>query len=326
MEFPRVAGDTRARGPRRLSRRTVSAVVVTASLLTLSGTPALADPDETGNLHAKLEQLEQRADRLAEEYRGELVTLQDTERAAKRASSRARRLEGELEEARQQVAQLAARRYKSGGVDPAVQVLMGTDPQRVLDRAATVNYLTRQNTRRVGTAQRLAAEARTARQRAEKRLEDVRKQIQDLEQRKEKVQGLIERYEGQAAARAERATSSAPGNITARMREVNAEIVSRFGEGHGVHCYRPDDSGEHPKGRACDYMLSSDGAVPSDDQVDRGHEIAEWARSNAERLGIMYVIYRQRIWDARSGGGWESMEDRGGATANHVDHVHVSVF
>lgn len=33
------------------------------------------------------------------------------------------------------------------------------------------------------------------------------------------------------------------------------------------------------------------------------------------------MIYRQRI---DSGDGWERMEDRGGATANHMDHVHIS--
>jgi hypothetical protein len=33
------------------------------------------------------------------------------------------------------------------------------------------------------------------------------------------------------------------------------------------------------------------------------------------------VIWNQRI---NTGSGWESMEDRGGATANHEDHVHIS--
>jgi hypothetical protein len=38
------------------------------------------------------------------------------------------------------------------------------------------------------------------------------------------------------------------------------------------------------------------------------------------------VIYEQKVWMAGdSAGAWERMEDRGGATANHYDHVHVSV-
>jgi hypothetical protein len=40
----------------------------------------------------------------------------------------------------------------------------------------------------------------------------------------------------------------------------------------------------------------------------------------------MYIIWKQRYYDIRSGGGWDMMSDRGGVTANHYDHVHVSVF
>jgi hypothetical protein len=47
---------------------------------------------------------------------------------------------------------------------------------------------------------------------------------------------------------------------------------------------------------------------------------------NAGRLSLMYVIWKQRIWDTRSGGGWRQMEDRGSVTANHFDHPHVSVL
>ncbi len=44
-------------------------------------------------------------------------------------------------------------------------------------------------------------------------------------------------------------------------------------------------------------------------------------------LGVSYVIYSQRIWSVeRAGEGWRGMSNRGSATANHYDHVHVSVF
>jgi hypothetical protein len=41
----------------------------------------------------------------------------------------------------------------------------------------------------------------------------------------------------------------------------------------------------------------------------------------------MEVIYRQHIWTVqRSSEGWRPMSDRGSPTANHMDHVHVSVY
>ncbi|MGH8775923.1 MAG: hypothetical protein ACRDWI_12375 [Jiangellaceae bacterium] len=39
------------------------------------------------------------------------------------------------------------------------------------------------------------------------------------------------------------------------------------------------------------------------------------------------MIWAQRIWTAeRSSDGWRWMEDRGSDTANHYDHVHVTVY
>lgn len=39
-----------------------------------------------------------------------------------------------------------------------------------------------------------------------------------------------------------------------------------------------------------------------------------------QALSIKYVIWRQWI---NYGNGWESMEDRGSPTANHLSHVHI---
>ena len=81
---------------------------------------------------------------------------------------------------------------------------------------------------------------------------------------------------------------------------------------------RRTSSGYHGEGRAVDNMIS-DSAV--------GWEIAKWVRAHAKELGAMEVIYRQHIWTVqRSSEGWRPMSDRGSPTANHMDHVHVSVY
>jgi uncharacterized protein YraI len=77
-------------------------------------------------------------------------------------------------------------------------------------------------------------------------------------------------------------------------------------------------SGYHGEGRALDCMISN---------TTVGWDAANWLRANASKLGVMEVIYRQQIWTVqRSSDGWRSMEDRGSPTANHMDHVHVSVY
>ncbi len=78
-----------------------------------------------------------------------------------------------------------------------------------------------------------------------------------------------------------------------------------------------DGHGEHASGRAIDIMTSDSGL---------GTQIAEFLRANAGALNLYDVIWQQRIWTpVRSGEGWRSMPSRGSATANHFDHVHVSV-
>ena len=80
---------------------------------------------------------------------------------------------------------------------------------------------------------------------------------------------------------------------------------------------RSGSGGNHGVGRALDIMSSG----------SLGGAVADYVRSNASRFGVSEVIYARRIWTVqRSGEGWRSMEDRGSSTANHYDHVHVSVY
>ena len=72
-------------------------------------------------------------------------------------------------------------------------------------------------------------------------------------------------------------------------------------------------------------MLSSGGVLPSSAEIALGNEIAAWAIKNGGRLGVKYVIYRQRIYNLAFPG-WRPMENRGGITANHFDHVHISMY
>ena len=81
---------------------------------------------------------------------------------------------------------------------------------------------------------------------------------------------------------------------------------------------RRSSSGNHGSGRALDCMISDSSF---------GWDAARWVRANAKSLGVSEVIYRQQIWTVqRSSDGWRSMSDRGSPTANHMDHVHVSVY
>ncbi|HQR25576.1 MAG TPA: mucin-2 protein [Nocardioides sp.] len=79
-----------------------------------------------------------------------------------------------------------------------------------------------------------------------------------------------------------------------------------------------DNHGEHASGRALDIMTSD---------VALGTAIAEFLHAHAAELHLYDILWRQRIWTpVRAAEGWRALSDRGSATANHYDHVHVSTY
>ena len=74
------------------------------------------------------------------------------------------------------------------------------------------------------------------------------------------------------------------------------------------------NAGEHSTGQAVDFMISSS---------SQGDAIAAWVQSHVGEFNVKYIIWQQRYWEP--GGSWKLMEDRGSPTANHMDHVHVTV-
>lgn len=109
--------------------------------------------------------------------------------------------------------------------------------------------------------------------------------------------------------------SSVENGLRASTVAVHRAVCAQFpGLVHGG--LRPGDDGDHGVGKALDIMVR--GA--------KGDEIARWLQQNADELGIHQLIWRQRIWySGTSFDAWKGMEDRGSETANHFDHVHVSM-
>lgn len=95
--------------------------------------------------------------------------------------------------------------------------------------------------------------------------------------------------------------------------DVYSAVRTQFPDMTNIGGYRAGDPGDHGSGKAVDIMVTG----------SRGDQVAAWLQQNAGRLNITYIIWKQRIW--HPGGSWESMSDRGDATQNHFDHVHVSV-
>jgi hypothetical protein len=304
-------------------------MVIAALVMPSASRPALAgrvklDASAVQQLPAanspgKLAALEARAAKLSMQYRGELVVLTDAESAARAAAAKARPLRRQLGREQREVASLAAASYMGGVEDPAVVVMGGGDTPRMLQDAAALEYVTRQRSARELALLRFMAAEQRAEQAARAKIGELRRLLTTLESQRRRVGALMAKFRPQSPVIGD--------NITPRMRQVKDAVDSRFGPFIAIGCYRAEATGEHPLGRACDFMLSSGGVMPTSSKIQLGYQIAAWAQANASRLGIMYIIYRQKIWDIRmASSGWVPMADRGSITANHYDHVHISVF
>ncbi|UYM03584.1 SH3 domain-containing protein [Solicola gregarius] len=111
--------------------------------------------------------------------------------------------------------------------------------------------------------------------------------------------------------------SDVESGLTENAITVHRAVCAEFPEVTSYGGLRPGDDGEHGTGQALDIMISG----------STGDEIAEFARANASALGVSEVLWSQQIWTVeRASEGWRPMEDRGSTTANHYDHVHVTVY
>jgi SH3-like domain-containing protein len=123
-----------------------------------------------------------------------------------------------------------------------------------------------------------------------------------------------------AVAKSTRAT---PKGLKPNAAKTYRAAVTKFPRIKTVHGVRPGANSDHSTGRAVDLMIPN---YKSASGKKLGGDVAAWARTNARSLGINYVIWNQRIWSvARSKEGWRAMASRGGDSANHKDHVHISV-
>jgi peptidoglycan DL-endopeptidase CwlO len=117
------------------------------------------------------------------------------------------------------------------------------------------------------------------------------------------------------------------GYITPRLANARDQAINS-GFTNYVACYRSvEDGGEHPRGRACDFAVSDSChycGTAVDTEKDYGTNLAAFFVFNADRLGVLYVIWFRQIWLPSSG--WSSYFGCCDASSMHTNHVHLSVY
>ncbi|TDD85761.1 hypothetical protein E1293_10590 [Actinomadura darangshiensis] len=308
---------------------------VSAALPPASGSAA-GLPQEPKDLKKKYAELKKRSEKLSKDYRGELVSLEEAKKAAERAGADAAKAGKDYGTARAAVARIASSTYMTGRLD-VIPMVSSSEPSAAVRDAAVLEHIARNNGRRIQNLQALNTKAARSQETAAKKLDEVKKQIEDLEGQRSRVKKLLAKYKPEVTRTSVSGGGRPDGvsgtkspivgnSMTSRMRTVLLEIDGKFGPFPTIGCSRPGDPQDHGSGTACDFMESTGGKMPSSSAQAHGDRVAQYVIDNASRLGVKYVIWKQRIYDMRGSGGWRAMEDRGSVTQNHFDHVHVSVL
>lgn len=109
-------------------------------------------------------------------------------------------------------------------------------------------------------------------------------------------------------------------NLKPQAEAFRQEIAAKFGITN-IGGYREGDPEDHGQGLAVDVM------VPTSSEL--GDQVAQYAIDNMDRAGISYIIWKQQFYMPVNNiygpaNTWNQMPDRGGDTAHHYDHVHIS--
>ena len=112
--------------------------------------------------------------------------------------------------------------------------------------------------------------------------------------------------------------------LTPHTKKMKVALAKKFGITSFSLFRAGDDDGTghgHNSGMAVDFMVPVSSA--------QGDQLAEYLTKHMDELGVYYIIWKQKYYMAQNNiygpaNTWNIMPDRGGVTANHYDHVHVS--
>ena len=104
--------------------------------------------------------------------------------------------------------------------------------------------------------------------------------------------------------------------LCANAQNLLAYLESTYPAVLSVGGVRPDAIADHPTGHALDVIVGGNTAL--------GDTINADVLSQSSRFGVKYTIWQQT--EHMPSGAAMFMANRGSATANHRDHVHVSVY
>lgn len=241
---------------------------------------------------------------------------------------------------------IANRTYRAGPASTLLTVFDSVSPDQFVERALSLHQLAEYDSRQLKELRELKASAATERAQLDQQIAVAKTQAAELARRKLQIQQAVEVAKGGPtsgvvipAPSAEPAPRNPDGsfpNETCSVKDpttsgcltprtLHALQQARLsGFTHYTACWRQATWGEHPLGRACDFAADPDGfgGIATGASRDYGNRLAGYFIANADRLGVLYVIWYHQIWTPAVG--WHYYQGDGTPSGDHMNHVHLS--
>jgi peptidoglycan DL-endopeptidase CwlO len=322
-------------------------VLVTASVIAVIGVsgPAAADPE--GGSKTLRDQLES----AAKGYSDAKIKLAASQTRQKQLQVTMAAAQAGAKTLAAQIQVIADRSYRYGRFTTASLLLDSTEPSDFLERVYRLDSMAQLDARTMADYRRDVDLATTAKAAIDAEVRKQAAELTVLAARKKQAEQALAAAGGGAVTGGfvsadsplakpaprnpdgswpkESCTVDDPtttGCITPRL--LNAYQQARAaGFTHYTSCFSKRDSGEHPLGRACDFSAHATGfanvAATGADKA-YGDRLAAFFIKNADRLGVMYVIWYRQIWMPSTG--WRAYSATGAPNVVHTNHVHLSVL
>ena len=331
-----------------LRRRLTTAVTLlaTAAVL-LAGAPvSAAPPDPEGGT----KQLRDALESVAKGHVEATNKLQNSQKQQRQLTERLTQAQATAAQLETQVGAVAAKSYRLGRLSGMTMLLNSSSPDAFLERVVRLDMMAKVDGKALTRYKRAVDEAEAAKRGIDLAVKEQANQVTVLAKKKLEAERALASVGGakgrdvlgtnSAAAKSAPRNSdgSWPGEgctvkdpttsgcITPRLHNA-LQQARAAGFRRYTSCYSVRSSGEHPKGRACDFAAAPGGfenVNASGGDKAYGDNLAGYLVRNASRLGVMYVIWYRQIW--LPGSGWRSYSGSGGPNATHTNHVHLSVL
>ncbi|MCX5204739.1 C40 family peptidase [Streptomyces sp. NBC_00237] len=186
---------------RSLSGSTARTTAVTLALAGAAGTTALegtaqAEPTLTpAQIKSKVDKLYHDAEVATETYNGVREKSARTKKSLEQLRDEAARRTEQLNAERKSLGSMAAAQYRTGGLEPALQVALTSNPDQYLERAAVAGRAGERQAVKVQGAQRQLARIARLRGAADHRFTQLAQDREELKKQKEKIQRNISEAE-----------------------------------------------------------------------------------------------------------------------------------